>query len=300
MSDESFWLPKETISFIISYVSINDYRNLSCVSHGWLAASQERTNWEKIEWNGGITTAIKFLEGLFNYHVNDVTEMRFTITRVYDGSADHSFSLATQRFQLFENPLVFPKVERFYFNIEGNVSDREGGKGFGDYKRCYRDLFSNLVFPNLTVLDLYLLKDVNFIPSFTSFPSLKHIIFRGDNLTDSICNEVSKLTQLQTLDVGHVFHPPNRNLIFQEWCDRNNVLFICNIGALHLSGSLFTIWQTVRDMNLPAELSPWAPIIQKYNDFGQWLFYGMIWSGQKPSFIKYLIQNVCIFSFSNQ
>lgn len=277
----------------MSNLSLNDHRNLGCVSKHWLKASRARINWEHVEWRGTLGAALKFLQGLHQHHENDVIDVALLITPNYEFGRNKFSDDKTLRANIphLEMPILFPRVERFAFTFDGVTNPDL--KGLQDSRKYYKAIFSNLLFPKLRMLDVFIVKDVKFPIAFTSFPLLQHIILRGDSSELTRFSELVKLDNLQTLDVGHVFNPPLRNPDFQLWCDSKSVLFICNIGGLHLNNSPFTIWQGVRDMALPPELLPWMPIVERFPDFGHWLFYSLIWSGQKPSFLRFFVeQNV--------
>lgn len=275
----------------MSHLCLNDHRNLGCVSKHWLKASRARINWEHVEWRGTISAALKFLAGLHEHHENDVKEIQLLITPKFEPRK--SFDEKTPKSPIaLVAPIAFPRVERFAFQVEGVTNPDL--KGLTESGRHYKAIFANLLFPKLRMLDLFIFKDVNLALAFDNFPLLQHLILRGDSSQMTRHSQLVRLENLETLDVGHVFNPPLRNPDFHQWCDSKNILFICNVGGMHLNNSPFTIWQSVKDMVFPTEMSHWMPIVERFPVFGHWLFYGLIWSGQKPSFLRHLVDMVGI------
>lgn len=315
------WLPEETISHVISFLTLNDYRNLTIVSKQWAKASKSKSNWDKIEFKGSIKNAIKFAQGLEFHHGQDVVDLKFVITcdnkqkpavssntpfSYFPHDPDAFFGPPSSQFNTF---LVFPRLERFslqfdsqFFKniaqfLDANYLGADKGEEAYELQKGYKDLLINLSCPKLEFLDISIFNERGFdtfpIASFiASFPLLKHLVLRGESINESLFEELSRATNLKTVDLGFVNASPTRNQVLQTWADQNSVLVICNVGGQQLGGYQNCIWQSFRDMSLPEELSPWSSIIEKHEDFGHWLLYGMIWSGQKPSFIRYLFDHI--------
>jgi len=317
------WLPEETISYIISYLSLNDYRNLTIVSQQWAKASKAKSNWDKIEFKGSMANALKFATGLRLHHSFDVIELRFIITcdpkaKPLASSFSYDFPQSMTQFGTYKDQqnsfslgLLFPRLERFSLQFDNQIfknlaqlfneiNERNvSGDGAYNLQRGYKELLSNLSLPKLEFIDISILQERSFdafsVSSFlANFPLLKHVIIRGESVSEPLFDELSRAPNLTTLDLGLVNISPTRNQVLQEWSEKNNVLVICNVGGQQLGAYPNCIWQSFRDMSLAEELSPWASILAKHKDFGHWLLYGMIWSGQKSNFIKYLFDTISL------